>query len=500
MTESLYWCCAELLTLAVKLPQTPNLPPPAELRQRFMTALDTMVGRGRAAGLPDADLAEARYALVAFIDEQILKSNWPGRAEWMGQPLQLLLYGEYTAGENVFNRIQVLLQQGRASPALEVYYLCLALGFRGAFGVSGDSRTLASFHDAARQRVAQAWPAGAKMAPHAEPVDRLAARQTSHAPLVAVVVGSLLAAILLVVGLERISNSNLTETLQAISAEAMKSASPPARQDVDRPVIRAPEAATPLVIPTAERADRLAAAPLPVAEPLPTSSETPGPRRVYPQNVADKPVPRLGEQPWMISEEWRAHHERLLKTPGRAQAKVVFLGDSITEGWRAAPAYRDRFGKYSPLNLGIAGDYTQNVLWRIDQGTLDGLQPGAIVLLVGVNNLGGGFTPEQTVGGVRAILAAIRARLPATPVLLLAILPAGQRPTDALRQKITEANRLLGNLAEPRVSFHDVGSVLLEPDGTITKATLRDFLHPTAAGYERLSEAVAPLLDKLVGG
>jgi type IV/VI secretion system ImpK/VasF family protein len=498
MAESLYWCCAELLTLAVKLPQTPNLPPPAELRQRIMTALDTMVGRGRAAGLPDADLAEARYALVAFIDEQILKSNWPGRAEWMGHPLQLLLYGEYTAGENVFNRIRVLLQQGGPSPALEVYYLCLALGFRGAFGVSGDSRTLASFHDAARQRVAQAWPAGPKMAPHAEPADRLAARKTSHAPLVAVVLGSLLAAILLVVGLERILNSNLQETLRDIGAQAMKSASAPARPNADRPVIRAPEAATPLVIPTAERAE---VTPPPFVAALPpTSSEAPSPRRAYPQNVADKPVPRLGEQPWMISEEWRAHHERLLKAPGRAQAKVVFLGDSITEGWRAAPAYRDRFGKYSPLNLGIAGDYTQNVLWRIDQGTLDGLQPGAIVLLVGVNNLGGGFTPEQTVGGVRAILAAIRARLPSTPVLLLAILPAGQRPTDSLRQKITDANRLLANLAEPRVSFHDLGSVLLEPDGTISKTILRDFLHPTATGYERLSEAVAPLLDKLVSG
>ena len=222
MAESLYWCCAELLTLAVGLPQTPNLPPPAELRQRVMTALDTMVGRGRAAGLSDADLAEARYALVAFVDEQILKSNWPGRAEWMGQPLQLLLYGEYTAGENFFNRLRILLQQGGASPALEVYYLCLALGFRGAFGISGDHRALASFHDAARQRVVQAWSAGAKIAPHAEPVDRAAARRASRAPLIAVAVGSLLVAVLAVVGLERMVSSSLDESVQAMSAGKAK--------------------------------------------------------------------------------------------------------------------------------------------------------------------------------------------------------------------------------------------------------------------------------------
>jgi type IV/VI secretion system ImpK/VasF family protein len=513
MAEPPYWCCAEAMMLAVKLPQTPNLPPPIELRQRILTALDAMVGRGRADGLSDADLAEARYALVAFIDEQILKSNWPGRAEWMGQPLQLILYGEYTAGENFFSRLRILLQQGGASLALEVYYLCLALGFRGAHGISGDHRALAGFHDAARQRVTQSWPAGSRLAPRAEPIDRLAARRTSNAPLVAMMVGSLLLAVLLVVGLERVLNSNLEETLEAMRAGTAGSSLPPARQyggepatpgpalatpavtsareDADQPVTLAPRAAMPPVTALPQRADQLA----------PTSSGTPKPGRAYPQNVADKPVPRIGEEPWMISEEWRTHHERQLVAPKRAQAKVVFLGDSITEAWQMAAAYREHFGKYSPLNLGIAGDHTQNLLWRIDQGTLDGIHPDAVVLLIGVNNLGGGFTPKQTVAGVRAVIAAVQARLPTTRLLLLAILPAGHGPMDPLRQKITEANRLLATLGEPgRVSVHDVGSVLLEPDGTITKATMRDFLHPTAAGYERLSEAVAPWLEKLMGG
>ena len=218
MAEPLYWCCAELLMLAVKLPQTPNLPTPLELRQRILTALDAMVGRGRADGLPDGELAEARYALVAFIDEQILKSNWSGRAEWMGQPLQLVLYGEYTAGENFFHRLRILLQQGGSSPALEVYYLCLVLGFRGAHGVSADHRALGGFHEAARQRVVQAWPAGAKLGPRAEPPDRLPARRTSYAPLIAVVVGSLLVTVLVVVGLERLLSSNLEQTLEAMPA------------------------------------------------------------------------------------------------------------------------------------------------------------------------------------------------------------------------------------------------------------------------------------------
>jgi len=222
MAEPLYWCCADLLTLAVKLPQSPNLPPPLELRERITTALDTMVGRGRADGLPDAELAEARYALVAFIDEQVLKSNWPGRHEWMGQPLQLALYNEYTAGENFFNRMRVLLQQGGTSPALEVYYLCLMLGFRGVHGMNADQRALGEVCDTARQRVAQAWPAGAKLGPRAEPPDRLPARRASYAPLIAVVVGSLLVALLVVVGLERLVSSNLEQSIDAMSAKQIQ--------------------------------------------------------------------------------------------------------------------------------------------------------------------------------------------------------------------------------------------------------------------------------------
>jgi beta-glucosidase len=138
------------------------------------------------------------------------------------------------------------------------------------------------------------------------------------------------------------------------------------------------------------------------------------------------------------------------------------------------------------------------VLWRIEHGALDGTNPEVLVLMIGVNNLAGGFSPQDTVAGVRAILTAVRTHLPNTRLLLLGILPARQNPDNPLRLRISEANRLLATLAaSAHVSFHDVGAVLLEPDGTISKATLRDFVHPTSAGYARLSEAVAPLIDAL---
>jgi lysophospholipase L1-like esterase len=252
--------------------------------------------------------------------------------------------------------------------------------------------------------------------------------------------------------------------------------------------------AAPAVVPV-EPATRPAAAP----EALVATPATP--RRVYPQNVADKPVPRLGAHPWEINDEWRAHHERLLDAKGRADAKVVFLGDSITEAWRLAPAYAASFGRFSPLDLGIAGDLTQNLLWRIEQGELDGVHPKAAVVMIGVNNLAGGFTAEQTAQGVRAVVGAVRTRLPDAFMLLIEVLPAHHEASDPLRTKISDCNRILEGLADgAHVVVRDFGPLMLESDGTIAKETMRDFLHPTPAGYERLSQAVAPLLEPVLGG
>lgn len=218
MIDELYWASAEVLVLAVQFPTSPALPPPAELRQRIMTALDAMVGRCRSSGIPEPDIAETRYALVAFLDEQLLKSNWAGRTEWMSQPLQLALYGEFNAGENFFVRLRALLQQGNRALALQGYYLCLALGFRGAYGMSGDPNALQSFMDAARQQLAQALPPTTKFGPHAEPRDRARAVRLSNAPLIALVLGSVLLAVAAVVGLERLVAADVKDVVHSLPA------------------------------------------------------------------------------------------------------------------------------------------------------------------------------------------------------------------------------------------------------------------------------------------
>jgi beta-glucosidase len=286
---------------------------------------------------------------------------------------------------------------------------------------------------------------------------------------------------------------------------------PPAAAAIEAP---APAEAAVLGSPTAAAVGDAQLAPLPGAAPpavalglqapppaAADSAQSPllKPPVAYPQNVANRPVPRVGENAWTISAEWRAQHERHLHALSRATTKLVFLGDSITEGWSVAPSYREHFGKYSPLNLGIANDTTQNVLWRLEHGALDGTHPRVVVLLIGINNLAGGFTAAQTADGVRAIVASIQTHAPAARVLLLGVFPARREVSNPLRQTIKDANQLLAGLASPgRVEFHDFGSCLLEPDGSISKSTLRDFVHPTPEGFARVSVALAPFVNALI--
>ncbi len=228
MSQRVYSACAEILVLAVSFPQTPSLASAAELRQRLQTALDAMVGKGRAAGIAEQDLADVRYAVVAFLDEQILKANWPGRNEWMSQPLQLVLFNQYTAGEHFFARLRALLAEGRTD-ALAAYQLCLALGFRGQYGASNDQGALAGFNQAALAQLSRHLPRHDKLGPHAVPADRARKSKGSNAPLIAFIAGGLLLAFGVVFGLERLVRSDVQKTLDALPrSSALPTAAVPA--------------------------------------------------------------------------------------------------------------------------------------------------------------------------------------------------------------------------------------------------------------------------------
>lgn len=182
-------------------------------------------------------------------------------------------------------------------------------------------------------------------------------------------------------------------------------------------------------------------------------------------------------------------------------AKVIFIGDSITQGWEGSG--KEVWAKYySPrhaLNLGIGSDHTQHVLWRLDHGNLDGLSPKVAVVLIGVNNAPPDEnSPRMILEGVQAVVKQLRDRLPQTKVVLLGIFPF-REDFHPQRAKVLQVNQALHRLDDGQwVYFLDFGHLFLQPDGTIAKSTMPDFVHLTPEGYRLWAETMEPTLAKLL--
>lgn len=233
--QLIYRACADVLALAAQLPVAPLPPSAAELRQQLIAALDKMVSRGRRAELPDQDLAEARYALVALLDEQVLRASWPGRAEWMSRPLQFELYQDNNAGEDFFVRLGALLRSGNRPLAVQVYYLCLALGFEGMYAQNGDRRSLAKFVHAARQQLAAVLPATDRSSPHGLPLRRTSTTTQSGSSWLWLLGGTLLVALTIATSAWSVERS-LRAAVSEISAAAPRNpvSESPAQVSPDR--------------------------------------------------------------------------------------------------------------------------------------------------------------------------------------------------------------------------------------------------------------------------
>lgn len=200
-------------------------------------------------------------------------------------------------------------------------------------------------------------------------------------------------------------------------------------------------------------------------------------------------------------------HEAFLARAKAGPVGLLFLGDSITAGWKnAAATWEKHFGAHAPANFGIGGDQTQNVIWRIENGELDHVSPRAVVLLIGTNNTAGHTAPEIT-AAIGKIVGLIRTKLPDTKVLLLAIFPRGPRHNrdgtpDAWEKRMTvirAVNAELPKLADGRhVHFLDLGDRFVDADGKIPSSLMHDQLHLTPEGYRIWAEAMQPKLDELL--
>jgi len=219
-------------------------------------------------------------------------------------------------------------------------------------------------------------------------------------------------------------------------------------------------------------------------------------------NLAVKPEVQTAA--WAQSWWMPRHEEKLEALKAQKKVGLLMIGDSITHGWenKNGKAIWDRY--YAPrdaFNIGFSGDRTENVLWRFENGELDGISPELAIVMIGTNNAGHRKEkPEHTAAGIKAIVEQLRERLPQTRVLLLAIFPRGKDANDPLRQLNDATNKIIAKLADNRhVFFLDISDAFLEEDGTLPRSIMPDLLHPNAEGYRIWAEAMEPVICRMIG-
>jgi lysophospholipase L1-like esterase len=257
------------------------------------------------------------------------------------------------------------------------------------------------------------------------------------------------------------------------------------------------------------------------------------------EGAADNPAAQK------LNRDIPRHREFLNRVEqSKGAGDVTFLGDSITHGWEGQKAWQEYFGSFKPVNLGISGDQTGHVLWRITEGhELDHLKPKAVVIMIGTNNIGG-HSAQQIAGGIQAIVEELKRQKPDIKILVLGVFPRGnsadaersleqitegikpineelkkerpdikrlnalvrdlqrQRgtiPAAKLNKKVAEINTIIAKLDDGKTVFYkDIGKDFLDPSGGLSGEIMPDYLHLSAKGYDIWGKAIKGDIEKLV--
>ena len=214
-------------------------------------------------------------------------------------------------------------------------------------------------------------------------------------------------------------------------------------------------------------------------------------------NTAIIPVPR--------TDHWATNRQSIVlqrakEAPG--DYDIEFIGDSITQGWEGGGknVWQEFYGKRKVINFGVSGDRTQHVLWRFENGQLDGIKAKVAVVMIGTNNSNNQDNTEADIlAGVTSIVQQIRDHHPDTKILLLGIFPRG-KTFSPQRGKILQVNEALARLDDGKNIFYlDLGPLFIENDGSISKSIMPDALHPNEAGYRIWANTTEPKLKQLLG-
>ena len=226
-------------------------------------------------------------------------------------------------------------------------------------------------------------------------------------------------------------------------------------------------------------------------------------QRAVSRERADRAAPRTDRNS-MIA------HAQLVEKAKRGRIDVYFEGDSIVRRWGALDYpellanWTANFHGWNAANFGWGADRTQNILWRLRHGELDGVAPKVIVVLAGTNNVGSQPRDDRTIReiarGIKAIVDVCRKKTPDATIVLTAIFPRGDN--IAVMPTIDRINAKLAAFADGRrVRFLSINDRLADADGRLVHGVLneRDQLHPTLRGYQIWADALKPILHELLG-
>jgi lysophospholipase L1-like esterase len=203
-------------------------------------------------------------------------------------------------------------------------------------------------------------------------------------------------------------------------------------------------------------------------------------------------------------EGWQKRHALINTNVASVgeKSQVIFIGDSITQGWEGSgkAVWEAYYAHRNALNLGIGGDRTQHVLWRLDNGNLAGVKPKAAVLMIGTNNSNGeDNTVEQIADGVAAIVAKLKEKVAGIKILLVPIFPRSENPSPQ-RGKVLQVNQIIQKLADDsQVIWMDFGHKFINSDGTIPRDLMPDYLHLSTKAYGIWAESIEARLSSILG-
>lgn len=220
------------------------------------------------------------------------------------------------------------------------------------------------------------------------------------------------------------------------------------------------------------------------------------------KHAANTANPKFEKDGTTIQKGFEARHNKFNERIKQGNVDLVFIGDSITQGWEGAgkEVWAKNYASRNAVNLGIGGDRTQHVIWRLQNGNLDGVEPKVAVVMIGTNNSNGKDHTGQEIGeGIVEVVKTIQKKSPKTKVLILGIFPRGEKPNPQ-REKNAEASAVAAKLAEDKQVFYlDIGPKFLTEDGTLSKEIMPDLLHLSPKGYQIWADAIEPKLKELLG-